>query len=124
MGIVVPSHLELREIVVRREEHPIQEWTGGLSAQVVVWTHCITAAERGWEAGRGSRSARSRAKLPTADHRTHQWRGDALEEPTEALLACDGHQRVKGGAVSGVWRWVLEPVFHLIQQMMALSQLE
>ena len=72
------------------------------------------------------RSARSWAKLRTADHRTHQWRGDALEEPGKAFLACDGHQRVKGGPVSSVWRRVLEPVFHLIQQMVmvALGQSE
>ena len=87
----------------------------------------ITVRRRGiGKGGPWSRSARSWAKLPTADHLTHQWRGDALEEPRKAFLACDGHQRVKGGAVSGVWRWVLEPVFHLIQQMamMALSQSE
>ena len=67
--------------------------------------------------GKGPRSVQLEeegAKLPTVGHPTHQWRGDTLEEPMEALFACDGHQRVKGGAVSCVRRWVLEPVFHLI----------
>jgi hypothetical protein len=31
----------------------------------------------------------------------------------ETFLACDGRQRVEGGPVlAGVWRWILEPVFH------------
>jgi hypothetical protein len=45
---------------------------------------------------------------------THQWRRYTLEEPIETFLACDGHQRMKGGSVSGVWRWILEPVFHFV----------
>ena len=111
--------------MVRREEHPTHQWTGGLLAEVVVWTHLQYGTAEGG-GGSWSRSARSWAKLRTADHRTHQWRGDALEEARKAFLACDGHQRVKGGPVSSVWRRVLEPVFHLIQQMVmvALGQSE
>ena len=30
----------------------------------------------------------------------------------ETFLACDGHQRMEGGPVLGVWRRILEPVFH------------
>jgi hypothetical protein len=51
-------------------------------------------------------------KLPVANRPTHQWRRDTFEEPMETFLARDGHQRMKGGPVSGVRRRILEPVFH------------
>ena len=112
MGIVIVLHLELREKVICREEHPVHDRGGGLSAG----SGGIPLGRRGVGSAVpfSSRGGGRGAKVPAADHPTHQWRGDTPEKPMEAFLARDGHQRVQGGAVSGVWRWVLESVFHLM----------
>ena len=112
MGIVIVLHLELREEVICREEHPVHDRGGGLSAG----SGGIPLGRRGVGSAVpfSSRGGGRGAKVPAADHPTHQWRGDTPEKAMEAFLARDGHQRVQGGAVSGVWRWVLESVFHLM----------
>jgi len=119
--VIAVPHLGFDEEAVRREEHPVQERCGGLSIRNTCDDEgkdfgCREPPLGGFGGPKGFNSQLAGgqgARVPGGGRSTHQWRGNALVEATEALLACDGRERMEGGAISNVRRRVLEPVFHL-----------
>ena len=68
LGVFIVPHLELREEVVRREEHPVHDRGGGLLAEVMVYS----TSTLGW-VGKGApavRSARGEGRAQSCLRRT------------------------------------------------------